>query len=258
MEPLSGGRDLKIIKENDSVIRPAGPWTRTVHALLDHLRKSGIDFTPVPRGLTEDGSEILSYLPGDVCNGSLEGTARAATVLSSAAQLLRRYHDATVGFAVENARWQLVEREPFEVICHGDFAPYNVVLADDRVVGIIDFDTAHPGPRAWDVCYALYRFAPITSAENPDAFGTLTEQVERARMFCDAYGLPMAQRVQMAQILVARLRYLVQFMTAQARSGSAHFQKNIADGHDQLYKRDIAYIREHSQVIDEGLLRQQR
>src|SRR5690606_5208575 len=43
--------------------------------------------------------------------------------------LLRRYHDATVGFVPpRDAVWQLPERAPREVICHGDVAPYNTVF----------------------------------------------------------------------------------------------------------------------------------
>ncbi|WP_405867085.1 phosphotransferase [Streptomyces sp. NBC_01515] len=40
---------------------------------------------------------------------------------------------------------------PVEVICHGDFAPYNCVFTGEGAVGLIDFDAARPGPRAWDL-----------------------------------------------------------------------------------------------------------
>jgi thiamine kinase-like enzyme len=36
------------------------------------------------------------------------------------------------------------------VICHNDFAPYNLVFTDWRPHAIIDFDTAGPRPRAWN------------------------------------------------------------------------------------------------------------
>ena len=48
----------------------------------------------------------------------------------------------------------MAAREPVEVICHNEFAPHTCVLRDDRVVGIIDFDYAAPGPRLWDAAFA--------------------------------------------------------------------------------------------------------
>ncbi|MGI4776165.1 MAG: phosphotransferase [Janthinobacterium lividum] len=33
-------------------------------------------------------------------------------------------------------------------MCHGDFAPHNVVYSKDQAIGIIDFDVCHPAPRA--------------------------------------------------------------------------------------------------------------
>ena len=172
----------------------------------------------------------------------------------SAAALLRRYHDATTDFAPKDPYWQLEEREPPEVICHGDYAPYNAVFDEGRVVGIIDFDTAHPGPRTWDICYALYRWAPIASPENPDSIAELPEQLERARAFCDAYGLPLQQREAMADLMVCRLRYLVHFMKDQARLGVESYQQNLIDGHHVLYEQDIAYIRQNAKFINDGLV----
>lgn len=52
--------------------------------------------------------------------------------------LLRRYHDATVGFVPpRDAVWQLPERAPREVICHGDVAPYNTVFRTGLPVAFI-------------------------------------------------------------------------------------------------------------------------
>ncbi|MFD2351725.1 phosphotransferase [Nonomuraea ferruginea] len=75
--------------------------------------------------------------------------------------LLRAYHDATTGFTPPgDAAWYFPPRQPAEVVCHADIAPYNCVFRDGAPVAFIDFDTAHPGPRLWDVAYAAYRFVP--------------------------------------------------------------------------------------------------
>ena len=175
--------------------RTAGPWTRQIHRLLAHLRARGILEVPVPLGFDDQGREILTYIPGEVGHFPFP-EIRTDAVLVSAAQLLRRLHDATIDIApLWSSGWQAPTRSPVEVICHGDFAPYNLVFDLGRLVGVIDFDHAHPGSRAWDLAYAIYRFAPIMAPANPESYGSLAEQGRRTRLFCTAYGLQDRSRI---------------------------------------------------------------
>ena len=43
-------------------------------------------------------------------------------------------------------------------IIHGDFAPTNVLMVDDRVTAILDFETCGPGYRAMDLAVGSYFF----------------------------------------------------------------------------------------------------
>ncbi|MFF3601870.1 phosphotransferase, partial [Kitasatospora indigofera] len=104
-----------------------------------------------PLGFDDAGREVLSYLPGDVGHHPLPDWLWRSSVLEESAALLRRIHDASVPLVARDAHWQLPTHEPVEVICHNDVAPYNLVFTDGRVSGIIDFDTASPGPRIWDL-----------------------------------------------------------------------------------------------------------
>lgn len=252
MEELKGGRD-GILRVGSAVHRPAGPWTRQVHRLLQHLWHNGFTCAPQPLGFDEQGREIVSHIPGEVSNYPLSQSATSHEALISAAALLRRYHDATVNFLALPGvldSWQLPSRPPFEVICHGDFAPYNVVLEGNRAIGIIDFDTAHPAPRMWDIAYALYRWAPLTNPNNPDGFGDGSEQAARAVAFCDAYGLEPGARRGLITLVADRLQVLVDFMYAEARAGNSAFAANLRDGHHLLYVADIEYIRTHAERIE--------
>jgi Ser/Thr protein kinase RdoA (MazF antagonist) len=220
------------------------------------VRKAGFTGAPEPLGIDELGRERVSYIPGQVSNYPLSAAAASHEALISAAALLRRYHDATASF-LEQPRahdgWRLPPRAPSEVVCHGDFAPYNVVLAGTQAVGIIDFDTAHPAPRAWDVAYALYRWAPLTNPSNRDGFGTIEQQLARATAFCDAYGISRTERDGLSQLVIERLQALVAFMTAEASRGDTAFESNVRDGHHVLYLDDIAYVRAHAERIERAL-----
>jgi hypothetical protein len=198
---------------------------------------------------SDENYDYLRFMPGTVGNYPLSAEARSATAVETAARLLRQYHDATLGLASRlPGGWMLADHEPAEVICHGDFAPYNCVFDGERVTALIDFDTAHPGPRLRDIGYAIYRFAPLTGPYNDDAFGSPSEQARRARLFCDAYGVE--DRSGVVDAVVDRLDDLVQFMREQAEAGHPGFASHLADGHDRLYLDDIAYIRKHAALIN--------
>ena len=256
MDYLEGGRDNQILRAGNSVIRPAGKWSKSVHALLNHLHKNGCRAVPEALGFDEQGNEIVSFIAGDVCNYPLSENAKSLEMLQTAASLLRTYHDSTTSFLKNetiNQPWMLPAREPIEVICHGDYAPYNMVLNGRIAIGIIDFDTAHPGPRVWDIAYAVYRWAPFTNPGNEDGWGTLDEQIGRAKQFCDAYGLAVSERKKVAGTAIERLQYLVDFMHAEAENGNEVFQQNIADGHHHSYLQDIDYLKSHQALISAQL-----
>ena len=252
---LEGGRTNKIIRTEDCVHRPTGPWTNQVHKFLNHLRKNGFYSAPEPVGFDDKGLEIVSFIKGEVSNYPLSPNASSSKALLSAARLLRKFHDASQSFLADNTseQWQLPARDPQEVICHGDFAPYNVVLEGEQAIGIIDFDTCHPGPRTWDIAYALYRWSPFTNPDNRDGFGTIEDQISRARLFCQAYGLSNEQRIGLASLIIERLGVLINFLLAQAEKGNKDFELHRQDGHHLLYLADVEYIKDHLIKIEDGL-----
>ena len=257
MEYLHGGRQNQISRSGKVVYRPAGRWSKSVHLLLEHVRDNGFCAVPEPLGFDGQGNEILTYLPGEVSNYPLSQAAASLEALETAAGLLRRYHDATASFldsGTGDLQWMLPPVEPAEVICHGDYAPYNVVLDGCTAVAIIDFDTAHPGPRVWDVAYALYRWAPLKNPANPDSLGDLESQIQRARRFCDLYGLSEADRRNIVDVAVRRLGTLLDFMHAQAAQGSETFLSHLADGHHLSYLNDMKYMQRYWKRIVQGLV----
>lgn len=60
----SGLQDRGIERVGDTVRRPAGPWTGSVHQLLHHVREQGFDLAPEPIGIDSQGREIMSWIEG--------------------------------------------------------------------------------------------------------------------------------------------------------------------------------------------------
>src|SRR4029453_8882930 len=182
-----------------------GPWVPTVRALLDHL--AGLDFDGVPQvmGFDEDGRLLVSHVPGDGHPSAEQPTSDQA--LGELAQLLRRYHDATVDFvAPEPASWRRPEQPPVEVICHGDVGPHTIVFRNGHPIALVDLDSAHPGARRWDLAAAAHRFIPLGAPSSSDLVLPMDQQMIRLRLFCDAYGLAHAGREEMPETVLEWLR----------------------------------------------------
>jgi len=178
-------------------------------------------------------------VPGEVHGYPLPAWMWDDTVLVAATALLRRYHDATVDFRPARARWRLAAHEPAEVVCHNDFAPYNLVFRGRALAGAIDFDTASPGPRARDLAYLAYRLVPLTAPQNPDA--PVTPEAERARrlaLLCATYG-PPAEPGAVAAAVPERLEELRALTLARGRDGGPP----ELTAHAAIYAADARYAR---------------
>lgn len=255
-EVLSGGREGKIFKKGRQVIRPANPWTPHVQRFLQFLLEEGFQNIPQPYRINEKGQEVLSFVPGEVYNEPLPAFMLTDEILVEAAELLQAYHSASEKYISRLTRqeaWMLPVVAPIEVMCHGDFAPYNVTVVNGRLFGMIDFDTAHPGPRLWDAAYAVYRWVPFRSPENENNCHSLDEQITRTRIFLNAYGMPDRERQRLPEMMAERLNSLVGYMKGQAEAGNEDFAKNIRDGHLNQYLEDIQYIKDNEASIIRGI-----
>jgi hypothetical protein len=174
---LAGGALTEgVVRVGGTVRRPAreSPLMREV---LVHLERAGFDAAPRWLGVDDQGRDILTWIDGDTFTdrGQLHPYVGDPPVrvtfddeqVAAAMRLLRRYH-ATFGG---------------DVVCHGDYGPWNLVWREGLPVAVIDFDSVYGGAAADDVGYALrmfvsYGFAAVSPAE----------LVRRTRVALAAYG----------------------------------------------------------------------
>lgn len=252
IENLDGGRQDSITRKGKRVHRPANEWTPTVHRFLRSLNEHGFNAAPIPYEITAEGEEIVSYLEGEVYNEELPLSLQSDETLLSVVKLIREFHKASASFLNNldgTESWMLVPREPNEIICHGDIAPYNMVMRGNVATGIIDFDTIHPGPRIWDIAYAAYRWVPLMAPENPESYGSKEDQMRRLRLFLEEYGELNCDIKTMLQTVIDRLTYLVEFMKIKAKDGDVNFQRNIEEGHHFVFLHDIVYVKELLDIL---------
>ncbi len=239
-----------VVRRGPHVHRSAGPWTPTIHRLLDHLHRHGVTWLPRPLGLDEDGREVLTYLPGTAPNYPMPSWVWSEEVLVEAGMRLAQFHRACADFDATGAIWQIPAHQPAEVICINDVAPYNMVFDDaQQLIGMIDFDTASPGPRVWDLAYLAYRLAPLTHLEDTGA-GMTSMAVRRHRVerLCQAYS-QAGDRAEIGppdllRTATERLDDLAAFTAERAAGGATQVA-----AHAQIYRDDADWIQQHVEEL---------
>lgn len=180
----------------DTVRRATGPWTPTVHAFLRHLEAAGFTEAPRVMGTDERGREILSFIDGETVGDDDPWPVWSGSedTLVGAIEILRRFHDVSAGFEPpEGARWRFPGAPgPAAIVVHGDWAPYNVVWRDGRVVGVIDWDLARPGDPLDDLAFAAWQWAPLhhpAMIERGPVGPWQPDRERRLGLLLDTYGL---------------------------------------------------------------------
>ncbi|MFF7261676.1 aminoglycoside phosphotransferase family protein [Streptomyces sp. NPDC008159] len=252
-EVMQDGAHRRVVRIGDTVRRPVQPWTPTVHALLRHLEKTGFPYAPRPLGIDDEGREVLTYIEGE---SGPSGWAKVVDGqgLRNFARLLREYHDACGGFsAPPDATWSMGAGGPAddEVVCHGDFGPWNVVWKGNQPVGIIDWDFARPGPRLHDVAYALEYVAPFRDdAECLRRLRYPAPPDRRARLeeFCSAYGLDST--VGIFDAVIARQRDNADLVRRLAEQGHEPQATWVADGLLTELDQRINWTKSHRHLVE--------
>jgi hypothetical protein len=176
--PLSGGATADgVVRVGNTVRRPPEHATGLARDVLIHLERAGFDAAPQWLGIDEHGRDVVTWIEGETFTerGQMHPYIGDPPVrltftdeqLAAAMRLLRRYHDTFGG----------------DVICHGDFGPWNIVWRDGMPFAVIDFDSVYLGDPADDVAYALRMFVGYGfAAAEP------VELVRRTRVALTAYG----------------------------------------------------------------------
>ena len=209
---LQDDEQWPVVVVDESVRRRRSWWTPTVHHLLSHLADVGFAYSPRPLGFDDEGREMLTFIEGE--SGRAAGTRISnLAALANFARLLRSYHDAVRDYVPPaNADWALPATPDgaADVICHGDFAPWNAVWIDEVPVGVLDFDLAYPGPASDDVANALAYSVPFRDDDDTRRMlgvDVVPDRRQRLEVFADAYGADttgLVERVAVRQMKYAR------------------------------------------------------
>jgi homoserine kinase type II len=145
----------------ESETRDAGRTLARFHKLTADFEK-GPD---CPRGDYHDANAVrtgLNTIPGSI--SSHESVAgRQAELLGVTNRLFQVYDEAS-----ERVQAQGIGGHP-DVVIHSDWHPGNMLFKNDRVVAVIDYDSARAGKRILDVANGALQFSILTG-DYPEAW----------------------------------------------------------------------------------------
>ena len=252
-EILQDRSDRQVVRSGSTVRHPVQPWTPAVHALLNYLRDVGFPYSPRVVGI-EDNVEILTYIEGE---SGPDGWAKVVDEagLVAAAGMLRRYHDTVAAWKPdEEPVWftgQTGTGRAGEVVCHGDFGPWNIVWQGIRPVGLLDWEYANLASPRQDIAYALEYMAPFRSDETcmqwlryPDP----PNRRSRLELFAEAYGLSSTDGL--ADDVVAVQRAGVDTVRRLADEGHERQVAMVADGELERLQGHVDWTEQNRDLFD--------
>jgi Ser/Thr protein kinase RdoA (MazF antagonist) len=234
---LTGGRiSTGVVRIGETVRRPACASSGFMASLLGLLEDRG--FAGAPRYLGQgDGADLLSFIPGTV---PARFGVWSDSQVRAAASLLRAMHDATRGSDLAGR---------FDVVCHHDPGPNNVVFQDGLPMAFIDFAEVAPGSRLEDVAYMAWTWSIASKESMP-----LPRQAEQVRLVADAYGLEPAERRVLVDCILERQARNVRFWAAfLARPEAAPAAASQLTDRIDWSRREHAYLFTHREIFDRTL-----
>jgi Ser/Thr protein kinase RdoA (MazF antagonist) len=245
------------------VLKGAGPWSPSVHALLRHLENEGFTGAPtvVGSGFEDDGRETLSFLPGS----SPHPEPWSDDAVAGIGRLLGGLHRAAATFRPpEGAVWQplfsrdLAGAQP--TFGHGDAGPWNIVALDGQPYAFIDWEFAGPIDALWELAEAVWLNAQLHDDDVAERWG-LADAAGRgrqARLILDGYGLPAADR---RGFLDRMIEFAIH--AARAEAVTAHVTPEStaaigADGYPVLWAvtwraRSASWMLRHRALLERAL-----
>ncbi len=236
---------------DETVVRPAGPQSRTEHAFLRHLREKGLDCVPEPLSL--DGElEVLGYIAGE-SGGDGWKHQHDERGLRSAARLLRRIHDAAADWVPPQGRVFAAPATAAggDVFVHGDPGPWNFVWRDGEAVALLDWDFLHRARRLDDVAYALLWIAPVRddgASLEWHHFPQGPDRRARIDAFLAAYG--MGADFDVADVVIRRRHATIEHVRSLVAQGVEPQKTWVAEGSLEEEKAEISWIEANRALFD--------
>ena len=253
MQKFGDGNMADVFRIGDVVRKERGPWWDSVRQVLTYLEHAGFAWSP--RIAPEQTNWVdLSYIEGESIEAGLSG-ARDPDILRQIGRCARDLHDSLDGFRLnhetETVPWP-IEPPAQIMICHNDLSPWNTVMKNGRIQGIIDWDLVSYGTREWELAWMCWRWAPIYP---PGARTQLSvaEQIQRCRILLESYGVDTLDLNGFVNLIDRRMECALEVVEQLGAQGVAGFDRLLNSGMHLSGHDDRAWLASNRDLFVAGL-----
>lgn len=249
---LNGNEEKPIVKMGNNVHRPTYWWTPSIHHLLDYLESVGFPYSPRVVGFDDRGREILTFIEGE---SGKEGWLKILSDdgLANYARFLKNYHEVISNYIPpKDAQWAYASgtTQPGEIMCHGDFGPWNIVWQGNKPVGILDWDFVLPAKPSYDILYALEYSTPFRDDETAlkwHHFSHTPDRKHRIELFLEAYGTSLEN---ITDGVIEVQRKGIQYVKELANRGVRPQLDWMSDGTIEMFEKQVEWTENNRSLFE--------
>lgn len=248
-----------VVRIGDTVRRPHQEASERVAGYLRHLESVGFSGAPRYLGVDGQGRDVLTYLEGEVPGSPPQPWAAADSVLPGVALLVRRLHDASVGYHPPD-----VERAPGRpqpvfpageprIFAQRDVTPQNTVFRDGAAWGLIDFDLCDWTTRSLDLANTASHWVPLIDPVDLSPVYAGIDVASRIALLLDGYGRELVSAEQFLHACELRFAGSYEAMRWAAANLGGGWARMWDDGVGELIQRRAAWFASVQDVLARSL-----
>ena len=242
-----------VVRVGGTIRRPHQPQSFAVADYLDWLENAGFEGAPRFLGRDGEGSDVLTFVPGDCAGPVPEPWVQSEALLASVGRLVRRLHAASAGFVPavhpfppRPVRQDTVKGDPAVLVCHLDVTPQNVVVRDGLAAGLVDFDLAGPSTALKDSFNTAMHWVALRDPADASPGWEALDPFRRLRIFADAYGWTGDERRRLPGFGVDAVRLSYERMEHNARTLGGGWARMWDEGVGGVIERRAAWLEENA------------
>ncbi|MCH8805153.1 MAG: phosphotransferase [Planctomycetes bacterium] len=221
---------------------------KTLAGYHDAVADFETDWTP-PAGVFHDSPSVrqgLNAIPTTTAShDSVVG--HEAALLTATQELYERYDEAAEAVnALGFAQWPVA-------IIHGDWHPGNMLFRRNKVVAVLDFDSARRLPRVVDLANGMLQFSILRGRSAPSKWPDYFDET-RMRRFLLGYGariqLDADQRRAIPHLMIESL--IAESVVPIAATGS--FGRMPGYGVLQMVRRKVRWLMDNTAQLEHWIL----